>query len=355
MMGAAYRTLSRLGLVRRWDQWLLSLFTGWGPGWPRDCLIFVTGFHHTGTTLMQSQLHRQGVFAFFREARDGSPELPREMSLSYLHRLEHAARRADRRWFMTKLPSNSAGFVRRMGVDLRLLAPDCTVVVCRRDPAATALSLSKRYGWDPARARADAATQQRVLDGWRAIARRHRGPVHFVSLRGFLAKSNAVLATDSASWRRAAARSRGNGCRGPRRAPLTSHRGGTPGYAGTPSAAASAEPSAGLSGRPGWLDGDGKRRGSRRAAGDSRALRHLAFRIRGRRTPWPDRGPRTLIARDGRARARYSEPADGRGATVSHPMTGDPAAHSVAPCRESLATGREGDGVSRQITAFGTF
>ena len=152
MMGAAYRTLSRLGLVRRWDQWLLSLFTGWGPGWPRDCLIFVTGFHHTGTTLMQSQLHRQGVFAFFREARDGSPELPREMSLSYLHRLEHAARRADRRWSMTKLPSNSAGFVRRMGVDLRLLAPDCTVVVCRRDPTATALSLSKRYGWDPARA-----------------------------------------------------------------------------------------------------------------------------------------------------------------------------------------------------------
>ena len=185
MMGAAYRTLSRLGLVRRWDQWLLSLFTGWGPGWPRDCLIFVTGFHHTGTTLMQSQLHRQGVFAFFREARDGSPELPREMSLSYLHRLEHAARRADRRWFMTKLPSNSAGFVRRMGVDLRLLAPDCTVVVCRRDPAATALSLSKRYGWNPARARADAATQQRVLDGWRAIARRHRGPVHFVSLEDF--------------------------------------------------------------------------------------------------------------------------------------------------------------------------
>ena len=223
------------------------------------------------------------------------------MSLSYLHRLEHAARRADRRWFMTKLPSNSAGFVRRMGVDLRLLAPDCTVVVCRRDPAATALSLSKRYGWNPARAgrRRHATARAGRLACHRPTTPR-AGSLRFAG--GFLAKSNAVLATDSASWRRAAARSRGNGCRGPRRAPLTSHRGGTPGYAGTPSAAASAEPSAGLSGRPGWLDRDGKRRGSRRAAGDSRALRHLAFRIRGRRTPWPDRGPRTLIARDGRPR-----------------------------------------------------
>ena len=94
---------------------------------------------------------------------------------------------------MTKLPSNSAGFVRRMGVDLCLLAPDCTVVVCRRDPAATALSLSKRYGWDPARARADAAMQRRVLDGWRAIARRHRGPVHFVSLEDFSQRPEPFL------------------------------------------------------------------------------------------------------------------------------------------------------------------
>ena len=192
-MGGVYRTLSRLGLVRRWDQWMLSLITGWGPGWPRDRLIFVTGFGHSGTTLMQFKLHRQGVFTFFREAPDGSPELPREMSLSYLHHLERAARLADRHWFMTKRPSGTAHFVRRMGVDLRLLAPDCTVVVCRRDPAATALSFCKRHGWDPARARVYAANLERVLNGWRVIARRHRGPVHFVSLEDFSQRPEPFL------------------------------------------------------------------------------------------------------------------------------------------------------------------
>ena len=72
MMGRVLQILSRLGLVRRWDQWFLTLFMGWAPGWPRDRLIFVTGFHHCGTTLVQSQLHRQGVFTFFHEAPDGS-------------------------------------------------------------------------------------------------------------------------------------------------------------------------------------------------------------------------------------------------------------------------------------------
>ena len=172
---------------------MLSLITGWGPGWPRDRLIFVTGFGHSGTTLLQFQLHRQGVFTFFRVAPDGSRELPQEMSLSYLHRLERAARSADRPWFMTKRPSGTAHFVRRMGVDLRLLAPDCTVVVCRRDPAATALSFCKRHGWNAARARTYAANLEGVLDGWRAIARRHRGPVHFVSLEDFSRRPEPFL------------------------------------------------------------------------------------------------------------------------------------------------------------------
>ena len=86
---------------------------------------------------------------------------------------------------MTKWPSNSAGAARRLGLELRLLAPACTVVVCHRDPAATALSLSRRHGWDAAQARADAAMQECVLDAWRTFARRHRGPVHFVPLEAF--------------------------------------------------------------------------------------------------------------------------------------------------------------------------
>ena len=192
MKQAVGRTLYRLGL-RRWDLWLLALFTGWGPGWPRDRFIFVTGFGHSGTTLMQFKLHQQGVFTFFREVPDGSRELPLEMPLSYLHRLERAARRADRHWFMTKRPSGTANVVRRMGVDLRLLAPDCTVVVCRRDPAATALSFCKRHGWDPARARAYAAKLERVLNGWHVIARRHRGQVHFVSLEDFSQRPEPFL------------------------------------------------------------------------------------------------------------------------------------------------------------------
>ena len=151
----------------------------------RDRFILVTGFHHTGTTIVQAQLRRQGVFTFVEETRDGHLERPLELPLRHLHRIERVARRAGRRWFMTKLCTNSAGAVRQMGVELRLLARDCTVVVCQRDPAALVPSLSRRYGWDPVQALADAAMQQRVLDGWRAFARRYRGPIHFVPLEAF--------------------------------------------------------------------------------------------------------------------------------------------------------------------------
>ncbi len=169
-------------VARRWDQLLLGLLTRLAPGGARARFVFVTGFHHTGTTLVQAQLARQGVFTCTEE---GSGGRPRELPLRHVHRVQRGARRAGRDRFMIKLPSNGPDEVRALARELRLLAPACTVAVCLRDPAATALSLAARHGWDAARARADAAAQQQVLAAWRAAARRHAGPVHFVALEAF--------------------------------------------------------------------------------------------------------------------------------------------------------------------------
>ena len=174
----AYRVRKRL------DQ-LLALVTRWTPGSARDRFILVSGFHHTGTTLVQALLRRQGVFTFVDQAGDGYPDRPSELPLRHIHRIERAARRAGRTWAMTKQTTNAVDTVVRLGIELRLIAPDCTLVLCERDPAATALSLSRRHGWDPARALADAAMQQRVMEAWRSYAPRHRGPVRFVSLEDF--------------------------------------------------------------------------------------------------------------------------------------------------------------------------
>lgn len=169
---------------KRFDQ-LLALATRWTPGAARDRFILVSGFHHTGTTLVQALLRRHGVFTFVDDGGDGYPDRPSELPLRHIHRIERAARRAGRPWAMTKQTTNTVDTVRRLGIELPLLAPDCTLVLCERDPAATALSLSRRHGWAPARARADAAMQQRVTAAWRDYAPRHRGAVHFVSLEDF--------------------------------------------------------------------------------------------------------------------------------------------------------------------------
>ena len=169
---------------RRCDQ-LAALLTRWAPGAARDRFVLVTGFHHTGTTLVQALLRRQGVFTFVDAGNGGYPDRPRELPLRHIHRIERAARRAGRAWAMTKQTTNSVDTVRRLALELRLLAPDCTLVVCRRDPAATALSLARRHGWDARRALADAETHQRVLQAWRRHAARHRGPVHFLALEDF--------------------------------------------------------------------------------------------------------------------------------------------------------------------------
>ena len=183
MTGGIGTGLARLG-ARRLDQ-LVAFVTRWTPGASRDRFILVSGFHHTGTTLVQALLRRQGVFTFVDEPGDGYPDRPRELPLRHIHRIERAARYAGRTWAMTKQTTNTVDTVRRLGFELRLIAPDCTLVLCERDPAATALSLSRRHGWDPARALADAAMQQRVMAVWRGYTPCHRGPVHFLSLEDF--------------------------------------------------------------------------------------------------------------------------------------------------------------------------
>ena len=171
--------------MKRWDLRAIAFLTRWAPQASRDRLILVSGFHHTGTTLVQAQISRQGVFTPVEDAVDGFPERPQELPLRYLHRLERAARRAGRSRFMTKRTTNRPRAVRRLANELRLLAPYCTIVICQRDPAVTALSISRRLGWDPERALADAAAQRSVVEAWRYYAARHRGPVHFLSLEDF--------------------------------------------------------------------------------------------------------------------------------------------------------------------------
>ncbi len=183
MQDGAFHGLARL-CARRADQ-LTAPVTRWTPGASRNRFILVSGFHHTGTTLVQALLRRQGVFTFVDDAGDGYPDRPRELPLRHIHRIERAARRAGRTWAMTKQTTNTVDTVWRLGIELRLIAPDCTLVLCRRDPAATVLSLSKRHGWNPARALRDAAAQQAVTETWRRRARRHRGPVHHLSLEDF--------------------------------------------------------------------------------------------------------------------------------------------------------------------------
>ena len=185
MSRAIHSLLARLRPRRRWGLRAIAFLTRWDPRASRDRLILVSGFHHTGTTLVQAQLARQGVFTPVEDATDGSPRRPQELPLRYLHRLERAARRAGQGRFMTKRTTNRPRAVRRLANELRLLAPECTVVICQRDPAATALSVSGRLGWDPERALADADAQRSVADAWRDYAGRHRGPVHFLSLEDF--------------------------------------------------------------------------------------------------------------------------------------------------------------------------
>lgn len=87
---------------------------------------------------------------------------------------------------MTKFPTTSEQDLEDTIFDLRLFAPSCTLVICYRDPAAVALSLAGRYGaWNAQRALSEAQTQRRVVDGWLAYSRKHRGRVIQVPMEDF--------------------------------------------------------------------------------------------------------------------------------------------------------------------------
>ena len=148
--------------------------------------VFVTGFQHSGTTLLQAVLRAQGVFTLSDAGPPGYPDRPTELPLSQIQRILRAAGVTERTWAMTKWPTSTMRRLEDAIFELRLYAPACTLVICLRDPAAVAHSLAGRYGaWNAERALAEAATQRRVMDGWLAYRHKHRGLVVPIALEDF--------------------------------------------------------------------------------------------------------------------------------------------------------------------------
>ena len=173
----------RLG-KKRFKQ-VLSFAGRWTSRFTDERFIFISGFHHSGTTLVQEVLRGQGAFMFVDVRDDGAPGRPRETHLRDLYRLRRHASQGGYAWAAMKLPSNTAEGVGGLARELPRLAPRCTLVLCYRDPAGAVLSLANRYGWDPDRARRDAAAQQAVADAWQDYADRHRGRVVRLALEDF--------------------------------------------------------------------------------------------------------------------------------------------------------------------------
>ncbi len=176
-------TLART--VEKRSKQLLSLASRWTSQFPDERFIFISGFHHSGTTLVQEVLRGQGAFMFVDVRDDGEPGRPRETHLRDLYRLRREALQGGHAWAAMKFPSNTAEGVGRLAREMPLLAPRCTLVLCYRDPAATVLSLAGRHGWDPDRAHRDAAAQQAVADAWQDYADRHRGRAVRLALEDF--------------------------------------------------------------------------------------------------------------------------------------------------------------------------
>ena len=166
---------------------LLSFASRWTSRFPDERFIFISGFHHSGTTLVQEVLRGQGAFMFVDVRDDGEPGRPLETHLRDLYRLRREALQGDHTSAAIKFPSNTAEGVERLARELPRLAPRCTLVLCYRDPAATVLSLANRHGWDADRARRDAAAQQAVADAWQNYTDRHRGRVVRLALEDFTA------------------------------------------------------------------------------------------------------------------------------------------------------------------------
>ncbi|MXZ71422.1 MAG: sulfotransferase [Acidobacteria bacterium] len=170
-----------------------SLASRWTSRFPDERFIFISGFHHSGTTLVQEVLRQQGAFMFVDERDDGEPGRPQETHLRELHRLRREALQGGHTWAAMKFPSNTREGVGRLARELPLLAPRCTLVLCYRDPAATVLSLAGRHGWDPDRAWRDAAAQQAVAVAWQDYTDRHRGRVVRLALEDFTADPESYV------------------------------------------------------------------------------------------------------------------------------------------------------------------
>jgi len=159
----------RVQLTRwRYDKqdWFDAFITRLEMG-TRQRFIVIVGFHHSGTTLVQSVLRDQGVYGPVRRGPPGYPDRPRELPLGQAHNIIWQAQDVGASWAMAKIPTVDMPAFRRTVFDVRWLAPSCTVVPCFRDPAGVALSLEGRLGgWDPARAMANAELNHRVSNAW---------------------------------------------------------------------------------------------------------------------------------------------------------------------------------------------
>ena len=102
---------------------LLSLGSRWTSRFPDDRFIFISGFHHSGTTLVQEVLRGQGAFMFVDVREDGEPGRPRKTHLRDLYRLRREALQEGHTLAAMKFPSNTAEGVGRLARELPLLAP----------------------------------------------------------------------------------------------------------------------------------------------------------------------------------------------------------------------------------------
>lgn len=156
--------------------------------------VVVTGYHHSGTTILQTQLCRQPekVCLYKDSGRPREHKVTDDGLCEYMVRASHADRAA--RGFVLKKPSNDAPSARAMAELLRKTAPGITIAVCVRDPASTAFSLTGRAGGlNEDAVRTNLRNQREVNAAWAAAAAQHPGRVVFVPLEAFSRDPNHYL------------------------------------------------------------------------------------------------------------------------------------------------------------------
>ena len=180
--------------LRRWrgdtQDWFDAFVSHLGTMRARRQFILTVGFHHSGTTLVQSVLRDQGVYVPVSSRRPaGYPPRPAEFGLRHIHKIIWQAEEAGLSRAMTKIPTVDMAVLKRTVFDIRWLAPSCLVVPYLRDPAAVALSLEGRLrGWQPGRARANAEMCHRVSTAWLVYASKRPDRCIPLSLEDFTAE-----------------------------------------------------------------------------------------------------------------------------------------------------------------------